>query len=306
MDRESDDVVAVIGLGNMGRGMAATLATARGTVLGVDPQVTHTADGVELVSLQEAMTQAQTLVLSLPSSQIVEQVLDAGGLTTPGVAPRVVIDTSTADPLMSRRLASRLRDQGHKYLDAPVSGGPSGARNGALTMFLGGHEEDCAAAEPVVQLLTHQVTHVGGPGAGATAKLVNNMLVAMHLQAAGEALALIDAADLDPHRVLAAVNAASGRSAVTEANIPTWVLTGSFDSGFPTGLMSRDIDLAVTAAEAWDIEMPLARESAAAWAQLSRSDPQKDFNYMAVRQPILPQAAAETAADPSEGHTAQP
>lgn len=301
----STPVVAVVGLGNMGRGIAATLARTGRRVLGVDPQVTEVPVGVSPVSLSDAVREAETVVLSLPSSDVVEQVLEAGGLTSTRLAPHMIIDTSTADPIISRRLAADLRRHGHSYLDAPVSGGPRGAAEGALTMFLGGAEEDCRAAAAVLDALTGQVTHVGGPGAGATAKLVNNMLVAVHLQAGGEALRLIQAAELDPHRVLGAVNAASGRSAVTEINLPQWVLTGSFDSGFPVGLMSRDIHLAVEAAESWDIEMPLAARSAAAWARLSEADPRMDFNRMAAQppRPVAPAAAAEQ--NEKEGRSSQ-
>lgn len=274
--------VAVVGLGNMGSGIAATLTQHGVHTLGVDPQVSDGGlSGIEPASLEDAVARAETLVLSLPGSAVVEEVLSAAGLTRQGAAPRLVIDTSTADPQATRSLAEQLQHAGHAMVDAPVSGGPAGAASGQLTVFLGGQDHAVEKAAPILEIIAGRFTHVGGPGAGAVAKLVNNMLVAVHLHAAGEALSLIEAAGLAPHRVLDAINAGSGRSAVTEDNLPRWVLSGTFDSGFSAGLMSRDISLVLQAASGLELEMPLAERSAQAWKQLSDHDPSADFNRMA-------------------------
>jgi 3-hydroxyisobutyrate dehydrogenase len=281
--------VAVVGLGNMGGGMARTLRRAGVATLGVDPApgaAERFDGGLEVVALAEAVRRAGTLVLSLPGSAVVEQVLGEAGLLGPGVEHRLVVDTSTSDPLVTRRLAAATAVAGHSLVDAPVSGGPAGAESGTLNVFLGGEDDAVAEAAPVLDLLAGRVTHVGGPGAGNVAKLVNNMLCAVHLQAAGEALTLGRAAGLDPARLFEAVNGATGRSAVTEVNLPKWVLSGSFDSGFPVGLMARDVELAVSTATGLGVDLPLAAGSAAAWRELRDEDAAADFNRMANRDRI--------------------
>lgn len=278
--------VAVVGLGNMGAGIARTLAGAGYDVLGVDPapDVSSRFEGqLPLVDAGTAIATAEVLLLSLPGSSQVEAVLTGpNGLAATDVAPRLVIDTSTSDPLSTRKLAGRLAENGHALLDAPVSGGPAGAHSGSLTVFLGGHEDAVAEGKEILDTIARRVVHVGGPGAGNVAKLINNLLCATHLQIAGEALRLAQAADIDPERLIEAVNGASGRSAVTEVNLPKWVLPETFDSGFPLGLMARDVTLAADTARSLGAHTPLADVVTRSW-QHSRDQlgAGEDFNRVA-------------------------
>ena len=188
--------VGVVGLGNMGLGMAATLARAGFQVIGtdIDPgrRAAVEAAGVGFRdSLAEVLGKADALVFSLPFARDVEAVVTApGGLLQRTDRKVVVIDTSTSDPGTSRRLAAKLAAAGHGLLDAPVSGGPSGAAEGTLTMMIGGAEADLVAVKPVIDALSAKAVHVGPSGAGNIAKLVNNMLVAAHLVTTGEAMRL--------------------------------------------------------------------------------------------------------------------
>ncbi|MCR3721223.1 MULTISPECIES: NAD(P)-dependent oxidoreductase [Prauserella salsuginis group] len=277
------DSVAVIGLGNMGAGIARTLAQTGRSVLGVDPAPEAAArvdDLLPVVDLDKAVADADVLVLSLPGSEQVEQLVDRLLEAEPG--HRLVVDTSTSSPVSTRALEQRLTRHGHSLLDAPVSGGPAGAQSGSLTVFLGGRDDAVAEAEDVLAAIAQRVVHVGGPGAGNVAKLVNNLLCATHLQIAGEALRLAEAADIDPARVVEAVNGASGRSAVTEVNLPRWVLSETFDSGFPLGLMARDVALATETARSLGTPSPLADVVSAAWRDTrDRLGAAEDFNRMA-------------------------
>ena len=256
--------VGVVGLGNMGLGMAATLARRGFAVLGHDVsdvrQPAAEASGVCFVpALANVLRQADALVFSLPYARDVEAVATASGGLLERCGPRVVvIDTSTSDPGTSRRLAARLAKAGHGLLDAPVSGGPSGAADGTLTMMVGGSAEDLALVRPVLDAMAAKVVHVGPSGAGNIAKLVNNLLVAAHLVAAGEAMRLSEAAGLPAEDALRVVNAATGRSAVSEAMLPRWVLPGSFDSGFSAGLMRKDVGLAAELADQVGLHLPLS------------------------------------------------
>ncbi len=269
----------------MGSGMAQSLLGAGHTVLGVDDGPALTPDGVERVGLATALAQADVAFLSLPGSAQVEQVLSGEqGLLSLGLPPRLVLDTSTCDPTITRGLAAVMADQGHTLVDAPVSGGASGALTGTLTVFLGCPPEHLERVREALEPLVGTVNHIGDVGAGHTAKLVNNLLCGIHLTAAREALAIADSGDIDLERLVEAINTGSGRSAVTEINLPRWVLSGTFDSGFPVGLMARDVALAARVAQASGLHTPLADLAATAWSDL-REDvgPESDFNRMATQ-----------------------
>lgn len=265
--------VGVVGLGNMGLGMAATLAGKGFTVLGTDLNAARRAPaeaaGVRFHdSLAEVLNGADALVFSLPYARDVEAVVTApGGLLARRDRKVVVIDTSTSDPVTSRRLAARLAEAGHGLLDAPVSGGPAGAAAGTMTMMIGGSAEDVALVRPVISAMSGTAVHVGPSGAGNIAKLVNNMLVAAHLITTGEALRLSEAAGLPAEDALKVVNAATGRSAVSELMVPRWVLPRSFDSGFSAGLMRKDVGLAAELAQATGTRLPLSEAVARIWAE---------------------------------------
>lgn len=274
--------VAVVGLGQMGSGIALSLARSGQVVLGVDPLGRPDVAGVEQVDLATAVGRCEVVVLSLPGSEQVEDVLTGpDGLLALDLQPRLVVDTSTSDPQVTRRLAARMTEAGHVLVDAPVSGGPSGAREGALTVFLGCPDEHVDRVRWVLEPVSATVNHVGDVGAGNVAKLVNNLLCGIHLAAAREAWGLAQAAGIDPARLLTAINGASGRSAVTEVNMPRWVLSGTYDSGFPVGLMSRDVTLAAGVAEQLGVSGPLSGTAVDLWQQL-REDvgPHADFNRM--------------------------
>lgn len=280
--------IGVVGLGNMGLGMAGSLARAGFTVLGHDISAARRpgaeAAGVQfLPDLGALLRQADALVFSLPYARDVEAVATApGGLLERQDRRVVVIDTSTSDPVTTRRLAATLAAAGHGLLDAPVSGGPSGAASGQLTMMIGGTAEDLALVQPVVDAMAAKAVHVGPSGAGNIAKLVNNMLVAAHLITTGEAMRLSEAAGLPAADALAVVNAATGRSAISEAMYPRWIIPGSFDSGFSAGLMRKDVRLAAEMAAEVGIELPLASLVDRLWrdsqARIADTD---DFTRMA-------------------------
>jgi 3-hydroxyisobutyrate dehydrogenase len=280
--------VGVVGLGNMGLGMAATLARKGFTVLGYDiSQVRRAAieaaDVRFLPALADVLQGADALVFSLPYARDVEAVVTAeGGLLARRDRKVVVIDTSTSDPGTTRRLAARLAETGHALLDAPVSGGPSGAAEGTLTMMIGGAEIDFAMARPVLEAMSTRAVHVGPSGAGNIAKLVNNLLVAAHLVTTGEAMRLSESAGLSAADALKVVNTATGRSAVSEVMFPRWILPGTFDSGFSAGLMRKDVRLALDLAAETGSDMPLSVHVAQIWDTMRESIPDTaDFTRMA-------------------------
>lgn len=265
----------VIGLGAMGFGMASSLLREGYKVAGYDPAEAARARAREagispVESPEEVFGAADVIVLSLPTAHHVETVIAAAGsagLLAKGGAPKVVIDTSTSEAAVSRKLAAKLDANGHGFLDAPVSGGPAGAASGQLSVMLGGDAEWVAPAMPALKAMAEKILHVGPSGAGNVAKLVNNMLVANHMVTTLEALRLAEAAGVSVEDALKVVNSATGRSAISEVHFPTWVLPRSFNSGFSAGLMRKDLRLARELAAENGVATPMADLAAALWAE---------------------------------------
>lgn len=270
--------VAVIGLGAMGLPMARRLVAAGHDVVAWDASDQRRA-AADVPLDEHAARGAGAILLSLPHDAAVlavaEAILEAG--PAPGA---VVIDCSTVAPETPRRLAPRFAERGFAWIDAPVSGGPAGAAAGTLTVMAGGEAAALARAKPVLDPVAGKVVHVGGPGAGAVAKLVNNLLVASHLLTAAEALRIGRLAGVETSALLMVVNGASGRSAATEVNFPRWIASGSFDSGFTAGLMRKDLRLAAALAEAVGGPGSVSAAVLSAWAE-SKAEDGADFNRVA-------------------------
>jgi 3-hydroxyisobutyrate dehydrogenase len=146
-------------------------------------------------------------------------------------------------------------------------------------MMIGGDAEHVRAAQPVLDAIAAKVIHVGASGAGNVAKLVNNLLVAVNLLTVSEAMRLSEAAGVPTADVLKVVNAASGRSAVSEVNYPRWIQSGTFDSGFTMGLMRKDVRLAKSLIAETGLDLPLAEMVARVWKESAdRLADGEDFN----------------------------
>lgn len=278
-----DLTVGVVGLGAMGLGMAASAARAGFRTLGFDlsPERADLAReaGVEPVATLDEAFSADRIVFSLPAAQDVADVVERMAGLLQERDRIVIIDTSTSEPQVTRRLAQRLAQMGHGFLDAPVSGGPAGAAKGALTMMIGGAAQDLADAQPVIDALSAKALHVGDSGAGNVAKLVNNLLCAAHMVTTAEGLRLAEAAGISAQSALDVLNAASGRSMMSEVHFPTWVMNEGFDSGFTMALMQKDVRLARKLAEETGADMPLTEKAAQLWAE-SPYAPTDDFTRM--------------------------
>lgn len=277
--------VGVVGLGNMGRGMALSLQRAGFAVVGTDASEdvrrALIVEGVETVaSVAEVAERCDVIVLSLPTAAIVRQVVTGpGGLLGAARAGALVIDTSTSDPATTRALASALAAADIGMIDAPVSGGPKGALAGQLTMVLGGNQADIARAESVLAAMSAKRVHVGDIGAGHVAKIANNLMCAAHLIVAAEVCRMAGRAGVDTARLLEGINAGSGRSAITQVNYPTWIQNGAFDSGFTMKLMRKDVGMAAELIAQTGSTLPLAAEVARLWALSAGSiDDGEDFN----------------------------
>lgn len=277
--------IGVIGLGNMGRGMALSLQRGGFTVVGTDASAATrdalAGEGIAVRdSIAEVVAACDMVVLSLPTAAIVAEVVaGADGIIGNAKPGMLVIDTSTSHPDTTRRLAAQLAAVGMRLMDAPVSGGPKGAITGTMTMVIGAADEDLARSEPVLAAMSAKRVHVGGVGAGHVAKIANNLFVASHLLVAGEVTRMAAKAGVPVEQLLQGINAGSGRSFVTEHSFPTWVMNDRFDSGFTMKLMRKDVRLSQELIGALDMDLPMSAKVAELWSRSAESiGDDEDFN----------------------------
>jgi len=277
--------VGVIGLGNMGRGMALSLKRGGYTVLGFDalPGVAEKLqeEGVSArASIAEITRDSEVLILSLPTSAIVEEVvLGADGVAANARAGLIVVDTTTADPSSTRKVATALSAVKVGLVDGPVSGGPKGAATATMTMVLGGSDADVAAVEPMLSVMSAKRVHVGPVGAGHVTKIINNLLTGVHLLATSEAVRAAEASGVNPEKLIEALNGGSGRNSATLTNYPTWIFNNAFDSGFTMKLMRKDLRLAMALLSSQGVNAPIATEAGRLWAASAATiGDAEDFN----------------------------
>lgn len=286
-----------VGLGAMGRPMAGRLAASGFAPLVFDKAGTAARSppgAVAAASLGEIARRCDAAFLSLPDGRAVLAVLAAFARARPRRL-RVVVDLSTVGPTLARRAAARARAAGIAYLDAPVSGGVSGAAAGTLAVMAAGPAALVARHRAAFAALARQVFRVGAaPGQGQAMKLVNNFLSASATAATAEALLYGRAAGLALETMLAVVNASTGRSYASSEKFPQRVATGTFDSGFAAALMAKDVALYRAHVAAAGTPGALARAQARLWRRVARALPGADhtrvYSYLAGRKRRRPRA----------------
>ena len=277
--------IGVIGLGNMGRGMALTLKRGGFNVIGTDAvATTRDALATEGISVRptigEVIAECDMVFLSLPTAAIVEEVITGpAGIIEHARAGVLIVDTSTSHPDTTRRMLAKLNAVGMELMDAPVSGGPKGAITGTMAMVIGASAKNLERAEPVLAAMTGKRVHVGDVGAGHVAKIANNLFTASHLLIAGEVTRMAEKAGVPTEQLLQGINAGSGRSFVTEHSYPTWIMNGKFDSGFTMKLMRKDVRLSQELIQALGMDLPMANKVAELWAKSAETiEDGEDFN----------------------------
>lgn len=261
-------VIGFVGLGNMGAEMSARLVAAGFTVHGFDisPRARDAlteAGGLAHDNLGDAVRDADVVILMLPGSDVVEAVVHDPECALAEHA--TVVDMSSSEPLRTQALARELGRRGITLLDAPVSGGVSGARSGRLTIMVGADVAVLDRLRPVFAPIG-KVIHVGGVGAGHAIKALNNLLSATHLLSTAEAMVAGQRFGLDPQVMLDTFNSSSGESGSTRNKWPNFVLPGTFNSGFALRLMLKDMRIALGLAEQVGAADQLSRASVRLWA----------------------------------------
>jgi len=277
--------IGFIGLGVMGRPMASHLIAAGHQValhrVKEASQALVEQGGKALSSAQAVAEASDIVILMLPDTPDVEAVLFGPEGVAAGLAPgKLVIDMSSISPIATKDFASRIEALGAEYLDAPVSGGEVGAKNAALTIMVGGKEAVFERALPLFQTMGKNITLVGGVGDGQTAKVANQIIVGLNIQAVAEALLFAQKAGADPAKVREALMGGFAASRVLELHGER-MIKQTFDPGFRIRLHRKDLALAVDAARALDLALP----NAAATQQLmnaavARGDGDKDHSAL--------------------------
>jgi 3-hydroxyisobutyrate dehydrogenase len=253
--------VGFIGVGNMGNPMAANVLKAGFpmTVFDLSAKAMENlvqAGARRAGSAREAVEGAEIVLTSLPASPDVEAIyLEAGGLTERAKPGTILIDLSSVLPSTPRKIEPKARERGVHFLEAPVSGGVSGARAATLAIMVGGDAGALARAKPVLQAIGPNIFHVGPVGAGNTIKAINNMMASVNSLAMMEGLALGVKAGLDPMIVYEVVKASSGGSKALE-RIPRAIVPRNFEPGFKVALMNKDLDTFNTIAK--ELHVPVS------------------------------------------------
>lgn len=255
-------IYGFIGCGKMGKPMAQRLLNVGKKVVVCDRDEAAVADLVK-AGAQAAATPAdvgriaQTVYLSLPTPAIVQSVVlgETGLLAGQSQAVRLVVDFSTIGPRVAGEVGAKLGERGIEYLDAPVSGGTAGARDGKLAIMVAGRRAAFDDARSDLEIFG-KLFHVGEkPGQAQIMKLANNLLNVAAIALTSEAMVMGAKAGLDATQMLEIINASTGRNSATQDKFPRAVLPGTFDYGFSTGLSYKDVGLCVDEAEAMGVPM---------------------------------------------------
>jgi 3-hydroxyisobutyrate dehydrogenase len=289
--------VAFLGLGAIGRPMAARIATAGFPLTVWNRTVERTQEftrerGARAgTSAADAVSGADVVVTCLSTSTDVASLLDVdvvGALTSGST----LVDCTSGDPATSRRLATRLRERGIAFIDAPVSGGVKGAQEGALTVMCGGDEHDIERVRPVLEAFGRKIVHCGPVGAGDAVKAMNQALLALTIWGTGEALAALAKSGVSPQVALDVINASSGRSNASMNLFPERVLNRSFPRTFRLALLDKDARIAAQIARDEKVPAPLT-QLAAELCTLAHRELGEDADHVEVVKIIEHWAEAE-------------
>ncbi|KAA6124567.1 2-hydroxy-3-oxopropionate reductase [Cupriavidus cauae] len=252
--------IGFIGLGVMGAPMAQHLLEGGHTLYvhsrSGPPQALLDAGAQSCANAAEVARQAEIVILMLPDTPDVERVLFGDNGVAAGLSGgKVVIDMSSISPIETREFAGRIEALGCDYVDAPVSGGEVGAKAGTLSIMAGGKQAAFDRVLPLLQLMGKNITLVGGVGDGQIAKVANQVIVALTIEAVGEALVLAAKAGADPARVRQALMGGFASSRILEVHGER-MIRRTFDPGFRIALHQKDLNLALSTARKLGLSLP--------------------------------------------------
>ena len=252
--------IGFIGLGTMGRPMAGHLQSGQHKLFLHDvaplPQELIDGGGVACKSGKEVAQQSDVIIVMVPDTPHVEAVLFGADGVAAGLSKgKIVVDMSSISPLATKEFARKIEALGAEYLDAPVSGGEVGAKNATLSIMVGGETATFDRVKPLFESMGKNITLVGGVGDGQTAKVANQIIVALNIEAVAEALVFAAKAGADPARVRQALMGGFASSRILEVHGERMVKR-NFSPGFRIELHQKDLNLALEGARSLGLSLP--------------------------------------------------
>jgi len=275
--------VGFIGLGNMGFPMACRLIQEQHDVIAFDTRSEALERVVALGALpassaKEVADRAETVLASLPTPDASLQVSTGAAGVIEGSRVRRYVDLSTVGSQMATRIHDLLADRNIATLDCPVSGGVGGAEKGALALMVSGPRDEFDVIRTALEALGRPLYVGDKPGSAQTMKLANNILAANVLAATAEVVVMGVKAGLDPGVMIEVLNAGSGATSASRDKFPRAILPRTFDYGFATGLMLKDVRLYLDEARALGVPAAVAETTGRLWEALAREEgPDSDF-----------------------------
>lgn len=248
LDSPGERDVAVIGLGQMGCGIARNLDRAGRLAAAWDssPEALQNAGLSPAVARAPPGTRAalKAVLLVVPGSAEVRAVLGDGGLLQAPHQGQVLVDLTTSSPAATREIAAQAKDTGRAYLDCGMTGGAKAADAGTITLMVGGDSVVVDASRPLLRLFAGEVFHVGDTGAGHAMKLIHNMICHTIFLATSEGCRLAEQLGIPLKTAVAVINAGNARSFVSEQRFPNHIIPGTFDGRSRTANLAKDLALA--------------------------------------------------------------
>jgi 3-hydroxyisobutyrate dehydrogenase len=273
---------AVIGLGQMGRGIAQRLDAA-GLLCGAWDECSDTLAAADLTAhvrqtpVSDLIGKADLLLFVVPSTDEIKRTLT-------GVAKNTgctVVDLTTSNPIKSQALAKDLAGHGMQYLDAAMTGGAAATDDGTLTLMVGGAAEDLAGCRTVLETIAARIIHLGPVGAGHTMKLVHNLILHSSFLATCEGLRLAERAGLDVDQAVEVLNAGNARSFVTEVRFPRDILSGTMMARSKVSNLEKDLGLAQDFANSLEARVPYGEMTRTLLAQaIAAGHSETDFSWL--------------------------
>ena len=271
--------IGFIGIGQMGMPMIRNLLQANFSVIGFDlnPLVAQELKNeahFEMAASAITLTKkCDVIILMLPDSNIVDRLLwdSDDALAKAMNTKQTLIDMSSSDPVRSRANFDRMAQLGISFIDAPVSGGVRRAKDGSLSIMIGGLAPAVESVQPIFKAMGKTLVHVGAAGAGHAVKALNNYVSASGLLAVCEALIAAEKFGIDPHLVNQVFNASTGKNNTTDVKVENFMLSGTFNSGFSLALMRKDLQTALDFITRMETPKTFADACTQTWTQAEKT-----------------------------------